>query len=72
MTEQLRIALAAELRAALKEERVRQVALANRLGVSQKHVSRMLAAESGSVAMFNAAAAAIGRTWVVFLVDDEP
>jgi hypothetical protein len=56
---------------ALKEDRVYQVELARRVGVSPKHMNQMVHGKSGSLAMYEYAAFVLGRRWQLTLVPRE-
>lgn len=48
---------------------VKQTDLAKAMGVTPKHVNQMLKHEAGTFDIFDVAAAALGKRWVVTLED---
>lgn len=67
MPEKLRAQLASLLIEALEEDGITQADLARDLGLSPKHVNQMVKGKSGALAMYEFAAFALGRRWVLTL-----
>ncbi len=60
------------LHTALQERGMTQAELARAMGITEKHVSKMVNGESGAWAMFEFAAHTLRRKWTIDLADEPP
>jgi transcriptional regulator with XRE-family HTH domain len=57
------------LREALAAAEMTQAELAKAMGITEKHVSKMLSGQSGAWAMYEYAAFTLGKRWAIALDD---